>query len=167
MKNVWLTFFFFALVACTQNKKIADKAETDGGDKVYSFSPDDADMNAAIVKANKTYPEFLRLFSAGDSSLSRFSVKMFFEYGEGREHMWVTELYLENGKLFGLLDSDPMYIDSLERGDTLLVSENAVSDWLYVKNGKMVGGYTLKVTYNNLDSAEKKELKAVVPFEIE
>jgi uncharacterized protein YegJ (DUF2314 family) len=124
-------------------------------------------MNAAIAEAVKTYPGFVRLLSAPDSSVTHLSVKMFFAYDGGNEHMWVNELHFKDGKLFGVLDSDPMYVDHLKTGDTLLVNKDSVSDWLYVKNGKMVGGYTVIVTYNSLDSAEKKEFKASVPFAIE
>jgi uncharacterized protein YegJ (DUF2314 family) len=155
-------------ISCKQKIGKDGKAvETDGGDKVYSFSRENKDMNAAIAEAIKTYPEFERIVANPGASETDFSVKMHFEYDGGNEHMWLNDLHFKNGRLYGILDSEPMYIENLQPGDTLPINKGSVSDWFYAKNGKLIGGYTIRVVYNNLGEEDKIEFEKSFPFEFE
>jgi uncharacterized protein YegJ (DUF2314 family) len=169
MKNLRLIFFLVVVVSCGQNgqplkkEKEATKAE----DKVHLYSRDNKDMNAAIAEAVRTWPEFESLFPVNDTLPVGYSVKMKFDYENGNEHMWLNQLYTREGKLYGVLDSDPMYVENLNIGDSLAIKKESVSDWMYIKNGKMIGGYTIRVMYNNLNEEEKQEFKASFPYEFE
>lgn len=163
MKN-HIIICLFVLVSCGQSKQnLLKKEGIEMEDKVHLFARDNKDMNAAIEAAARTLPEFERLLADKDSSMTGFSVKMQF----GNEHMWLNELHHKEGKLYGVLDSDPMYVEDLNYGDTLPIKRESISDWCYIKKGKMIGGYTIRVMYNNLGEDEQKEFKEKFPYEFE
>lgn len=164
----YLIIVLIALVSCQGRPDMVVKTEENNGDKVDFVSADNEAMNAAIQEAVRNYPLFERAMQQPDSSLSEFSVKMKFTYdGGNKEHMWVSELHMIGGQLFGVLNSDPLHVKGLELGDTLRVTRDDISDWMYVKNGKLQGGYTIKALYNNMNEKEKMEFRQSFPFEIE
>jgi len=125
-------------------------------------------MNKAILEAQKTYNDFLAALKNPDSLMDGFSVKMRFDYGASSgEHMWLGDLYFKSEKLFGILNNVPVDIKTVKLGDTLEIIQNKISDWMYLKNNKLVGGYTIKVLYSKMSPDEKNEREKQLGFEIE
>src|SRR5262245_13266088 len=72
----------------------------------------DAEMNAAIAKAQTTLPAFWRSFDKPGNGEERFTLKVRFPVGrpgDARdEHIWVDSIErLANGRLAGRLANDP------------------------------------------------------------
>ena len=65
------------LFSCNDNKGYLEKKEN-GGDEVYTVGDEDHEMNSAIDKAVKSYPDFLKVYKNQDAGCSDFSVKMRF-----------------------------------------------------------------------------------------
>ncbi|MEO5564012.1 MAG: DUF2314 domain-containing protein [Chitinophagaceae bacterium] len=160
---VLLSFF-----ACKESTRASYVSKSkNGGDEVYNVETNDLVMNLAIAKAKDSYNSFLDVIKGGDTTLDDFGVKMGFETADGTEHMWLNQLHFENDTLFGVLDNDPVNATSFKAGDSLEIKKEMISDWLYVRNNKMVGGYTIKALYSGMDEEEKKEFKKNLGFEIE
>lgn len=166
MKKAISLVLVVLLFSCNDGKKHIEKKEN-GGDEVYSVSDEDSDMNVAIDKAVKSYSDFLKVYESNDNNCSGFSVKMRFPYDGGGEHMWLSHLFLKNERLFGVLDSDPVNVFTVKAGDSLEVNKNRVSDWMFVKNGKLVGGYTIRVLYNKMSEKERADFRKEAGFDIE
>ncbi len=158
-----------ALASCMDRPGYVKK-EANGGDPIYSVNDDDAAMDAAMAKAVQTFPDFLKAFAAQDTSNSEYTVKYRFFYGpggDGVEHMWLSDLHYKNDKLFGLLNNSPARVVRHEEGDTIEIKMDMVSDWMYVRDGNMIGGYTMHVLYDKMTAEEKKEFASQMPFKIE
>lgn len=158
-----------ASVSCKEQPGYVSKDEN-SGDPVYNVGESDKAMDAAIAKAIQTYPDFLKALAAQDSSNSEYSVKCGFHYGsggDGTEHMWLTDLHYKGDKLFGLLGNTPANVITYQEGDTIEVDKRIVSDWMYARDGKLVGGYTIRALYDKMTAAEKQEFKQEFPFKIE
>lgn len=168
MKKGLLIAILFSVFACKENTKAGYVSKNEnGGDEVYTVEDGDLAMNLAIAKAKGSYDNFLEVIKNDDSTLYYVAVKMKFETGDGAEHMWVNQLYSKDNKVFGVLDSDPVNAKSFKAGDSLEVKKELISDWMYVKDNKLVGGYTIKALYSKMDEQEKKEFKDEMGFEIE
>ena len=165
-KKFLILIVLFVSCSGNENKGILRKEEN-GGDNVYSLSSDDDEMNRAIDTAVRYYDEFLSKFNNPGSNNSDFSVKMMFAYDGGNEHMWVNEMFNKGERLYGLIDSDPVYATSVKAGDTIEVNKNNISDWMYLKNDTLIGGYTIKVLYNKMSEKEKIRFKSEVAFILE
>lgn len=167
MKRI-LYLTVIVLFSCGDQKGYVSKKENNG-DEVYSVHSDDKDMNRAMQKARETYSEFLKALKDSTNAKNKdFSVKLKFAYGDGEaEHMWLNDLDLMGDNLLGVLNNDPVSISRVRSGDTLLINRDSVSDWMYVKSGKLVGGYTIKALYDKMTPKEKEEFRRQVGFEIE
>lgn len=52
-------------------------------------------------------------------------------------------------------------------GQIVSVEPKEISDWLYIDHGKLVGGYTVRVHYNELSPEQKKKFDREADFKIE
>jgi uncharacterized protein YegJ (DUF2314 family) len=168
MNKNWFILLLFVAVACKQGADKEGEMVTEknaAGEDVYSFDNNSTSMEAAMAEANKTWPLFEQNIFAGQPGTDHFGIKMIFKNFGDEEHLWLRSLHKKNGKLHGVLIDAPYKITDIKAGDTFIIKINRISDWVYSENGKMIGGYTLRVIYNNLKSEEeKREYRASYPF---
>lgn len=125
-------------------------------------------MNKAIREAKRTYASFLNTFEKPGDDKSDFAVKLKFACDtEGVEHMWLNYLHHRGEKMFGILENDPVDVSRVKAGDTLQVIKDSVTDWMFLENNKLIGGYTIRVLYKKMSKKEKEQFKKEISFEIE
>ena len=163
-------YTFFAiiifLISCNQNQpKIVDGASKD--DKIYETTSDDEEMNAASKKAVDSFAIFNAAFKSRSKNISFISLKKRFKTEGGNEHIWISPISkIEKGYL-GTVENDPIYVKDVKYGDTVLVKANEVSDWMYVENNLLHGGYTLRVAIKHMNPKEKEEFLKSLDYKIE
>jgi uncharacterized protein YegJ (DUF2314 family) len=65
-----------------------------------------------------------------------------------------------DGKAFhGRLNNRPVDVRAIKLGDAVTVAPDEISDWMYVDNGKLVGGYTIRVLVDKLPPNERKQVE--------
>lgn len=132
-----------------------------------SVPPDDKEMNAAIAEARARLPEFLAALQRGGTDIGAFSIKAKYEMPSGAEYIWVGAVTY-NGKTYsGRLDNVPHYIKGLKHGDAVLIEPEAISDWFYVEDGRLVGGYTIRVIYKRMPPAQQQAFRQQLPFKLD
>ena len=112
-------------------------------DKVVNVEDDDPEMVAAIAKARSTLPQFWQVFDKPERGESKFSLKVKITDKNGTEHFWATDIERREGKTMGTINNDPNIVGSVKLGDRIEIPEADISDWLYLRDGKMVGNRTL------------------------
>jgi uncharacterized protein YegJ (DUF2314 family) len=170
MNKAWFILLLFVVVACQQNAETESEVETvknSEGQDAFHYKGENALMNAAITEANKTFPLFEQNIFAGEPGTSHFAIKMIFKQSEDEDHLWLTNLHKKDGFLYGVLYDAPRYAKGIKPGDTMIIKKDRISDWVYGENGKMIGGYTIRVIYNQMKADEKKEYQASIPYKIE
>lgn len=142
--------------AAAQNTKIIDE-----GDNIVDFHSSDTQMNEAMRQARKSLPLFwrhLELHPEMDHSL-----KVALPTGGGSlEHIWVGDISVEGDKISAVLANDPIDLPGLSFGSPVTFSREQISDWSYVKDGKMYGHYTTRVVVKHVDPAEAAQLRAML-----
>lgn len=120
---------------------------------------EDAEMNAAIQQAQATLPLFIQALLSPEPTQIHFSIKAKFPYGDddSAEHMWISELTFSDNVFEGTLANEPVYISSLQIGDTVSVQISNVSDWFIVDGDKLLGGYTIHVLRNRMTPDEREQ----------
>lgn len=108
---------------------------------VLGVEASNVEMKQAVQEARKRWPEFVRAFEAAGGE--GFAVKTAFREGEDREFMWVLVDAIEGEHLAGRLDNDPVHITRFKAGARVRVKAANICDWLYVKDGAMVGNFTM------------------------
>jgi uncharacterized protein YegJ (DUF2314 family) len=156
----------FALVAVAL---LAPGCEPSGGvaDSVTFVEDDDPRMNAAIEKARATADSFIAALKAPKPGQAGFSVKMVFTAGDEGEHMWLAPVTYDGTQFHGTINNQPAIVKSVALGDEVSVAPAEISDWMYIDNGKLVGGETLRVLRDGLDADERAEFEKSLPFTME
>jgi uncharacterized protein YegJ (DUF2314 family) len=129
---------------------------------MYSASPDDPEMNAAIAKARETLPQFWQSFEHPKPGESDYALKVKITDKNGTEHFWVIDLQRKDGKIFGTINNDPEMVKNVKMGDRIEIPEPDISDWLFIRNQKMAGNYTLRVELKRAPKEEAEKYKAML-----
>ncbi|MFO1004121.1 MAG: DUF2314 domain-containing protein [Planctomycetaceae bacterium] len=112
---------------------------------VIGASGDDPKMLAATAEARRTWSEFVKAFRNKPKNSENFSAKFPFDAPDQKEFMWVEVDSINGDTVTGRLGNDPVWVKDLKLGDEVRMKVSDLSDWMYLKDGEIVGGYTVKV----------------------
>jgi uncharacterized protein YegJ (DUF2314 family) len=146
----------FLLASCSRN------ANSD--DPVTAVDSNDKEMNGAIDHAKETVQRFITALQSPAATQSSFSVKKKFTQGEKVEYFWLTDVTFDGQNFHGKVDNDAEMVTNVKIGDDASVGKNEISDWMFIENGKLAGGYTLRVLYSRMPQKEKEDFLKNVPF---
>jgi uncharacterized protein YegJ (DUF2314 family) len=138
-----------------------------GEPAVFRVENEHAAMRKAVGQARKTVGQFIKTLQHPASGQTDFEVKKPFIEGNDVEHIWLSDIEFVGGRFKGKVDNAPVKIHGLKIGQVVSVNPDEISDWAYVDNGKLVGGYTIRVHYNELTPAQKKEFQREADFKLE
>jgi uncharacterized protein YegJ (DUF2314 family) len=136
-------------------------------DKVTMVAEDDPKMTAAIAQARSTVNTFLTALRSPKPSQASFSVKMAFTDGKNTEHMWLSDVTYDGRAFHGVVNNDAELVSNVRLGQQASVEPAQISDWMYVENGKLVGGYTLRVLRDAMTPQERADFDRSVPFVVD
>lgn len=137
------------------SKVIAREGEPD----IVRIEGEDSEMNTAIEKANQTFSQFDSALSSKDTSLISWAIKVRFDTPDGNgEHIWLTDITKRGDQFYGVIANMPNLTTEVKLGDTVKIPTAKISDWRYIQNGKLKGGYTIRVLRNRLSKDQRKAL---------
>jgi uncharacterized protein YegJ (DUF2314 family) len=148
---------------------VVSKELTQGGSEpgFFQVPHDHAAMHNAVIEARKTIREFIKALKHPAPGQEDFEVKKAFTQGNQVEHIWISDVQIIGHHLLqGRVDNQPRKITGVKLGQVVTVNPKEISDWLYVDNGKLVGGYTVRVHYGELSPKEKAEFDREANFKI-
>jgi uncharacterized protein YegJ (DUF2314 family) len=152
--------------ACNNNKNT--KIERAGEPDIYTVESNDKKMNASIDYAKKTLGVFDNALKSENKNYYDFALKVRFNTTNGGgEHMWVNSIELANNKYSGIVGNEPEETKEVKLGDSIQIDSKNITDWMYIEQGKLKGGYTIRVMYNSLSDVEKKKFESDFGFKIE
>lgn len=135
------------------------------GDPVVNYSAQNARMNAAIGAARATLDTAFWPVHADPRGAEMLAVKVEVPVDHpemSSEYIWVSDVRrLGGGAMVGLLANDPNGFDG-RVGDRLEFDQAQISDWTYMRDGKMHGAYTLRVILPRLDPREAAAYRATL-----
>jgi uncharacterized protein YegJ (DUF2314 family) len=131
-------------------------------DRVVNVAADDAEMEAAIATARSKLPDFWKVFDQPAPGDSDFALKVQITDPNGTEHFWVNELERTDGTIHGTINNDPGIVQSVKFGQRIEVPEADISDWTYMRGGKMFGNYTLRPLFKSMSQEEVEQFKSIL-----
>lgn len=136
--------------SCSKNTSSPNKPET------LTEDFDDAAMDAAIAKARGSVEEFLTVLEA--RSAESYSVKAPIHEGEKTEHFWIVDVTYQDGTFSGTIGNEPGIVSTVKFGQKWELKKEEISDWMYIKDDRIYGGYTIDPL---IDSMPKDEADAL------
>jgi uncharacterized protein YegJ (DUF2314 family) len=134
--------------------------------RVFDVAQHDSRMRAAVHEAQRTVGVFILALRHPAAGESDFEVKKPFRQGDVVEHIWLADVTFSGNRFTGYIDNKPRKIKGLKLGDRVSVNANEISDWAFLDNGRLIGGYTIRVLYMELSAADKAALAKEARFRI-
>lgn len=153
------------IIFCCVSCKNSDKVERENQPTIYNVESDYKEMSEAIKKANQTLTDFNSALQ--NPKIEVKSLKVKFETANGNEHIWLSNIEYKDGKYWGILDNEPEYITEYKIGDKIEIDNSKISDWMYLENGKLFGGYTIKLLRSRMTENERNQFDAESGMQID
>jgi uncharacterized protein YegJ (DUF2314 family) len=134
--------------------------------QVFNVDLHNQRMKRAVMQARRTVGVFIQALGHPARGQSDFEVKKPFRQGDVVEHLWLSEVRFRGNRFDGYVDNVPRKIKGLKMGDHVSVNPNEISDWAFVENGRLIGGYTIRLLYSELTPAGKAALLEESRFRI-
>jgi uncharacterized protein YegJ (DUF2314 family) len=147
-----------AHVLAQELKKVSTEPE------YFEVPNDHAAMHRAVNEARKTVGKFIKALQHPAPGQQDFEVKKPFIQGNQVEHIWLSDVRFVGNRFQGQVDNRPRKIRGLKLGQLVSVNPNEISDWLYVDNGNLVGGYTVRAHYDELSPEQKQKFYREADF---
>jgi uncharacterized protein YegJ (DUF2314 family) len=129
---------------------------------MIDLSSGNAEMNAAIAKGRATLPTFWASYYAPKPSETGHSLKVRFPNPRNNgEHIWMADVKkTADGRYSGRFANAPRDLPGKKAGEVALFNEVDISDWMFTRNGKIVGGETIKPLLKAMPKADADALRA-------
>ena len=140
---------------------------TQGDAAMYTVKDDDMQLEHATRHARRTVGEFITALRSPQPGQHDFLVKKLFISKDGHaEHIWLADVKFTGNRFVGSVDNKPNAIPGLKVGAQASVNPDEITDWSYVDNGKLVGGYTIRVLYAEMSPEERQDFEKRAEFHI-
>ncbi len=146
--GIWLYKYFFG-----------------SGEFLYEVKADDLIMQEAMKKARATLPEFWELKQQGNPEMTDFSLKVRFQGEEDiKEHIWLGDVEKTKDGFSGYISNEPQFLGDLKVGECVSFLEEQITDWMYMKDDKVYGNYTLRAQMQNMSLSDKEMVECRAMF---
>ncbi len=123
-------------------------------DDVIQVPDDDAEMNAAIAAARASLPTFWQKLAKPEPDEDGFALKVRIVDGGQSEHFWLVDVVRAGDKLSGRINNEPGIVGNVREGDRYNFAEADISDWMFMRNGKIVGNATMRPLLKHMPPEE-------------
>jgi uncharacterized protein YegJ (DUF2314 family) len=115
--------------------------------QIINVPTQDKAMAAAIEKAKATLPSFFERLTKPQPGDDGFAVKIRFDTtkrGTDGEHIWANAVVREGDTVSATINNQPRDIPDLKNGQRVTVAVTQLTDWMFMRDGKFHGAYTLR-----------------------
>lgn len=127
---------------------------------VVSVRSGDQEMANAVEKARASLYAATERFLSG--AIDNFSVKFPLSDGNATEHFWLSETSYQDGIFRGTIEDEAKSVTGVNPGDQFDVPYESVTDWTYLKDGKMHGNYSLRALLPRLSPEKATQYASVM-----
>jgi uncharacterized protein YegJ (DUF2314 family) len=155
IRNLILTLGFLTF-ACAPTPTITSTTSTT-----------DAELDSAIKQARDSLDTFITKLATPHVDRRVIAVKVRFSPpGELPQDLWVDEVTYEDGVFRGNIGDDIPTL-KLEAGEGIKIDENDILDWMIVEDGKLIGGYTIRLAVQQMSPEEREQFLETLDYTIE
>jgi uncharacterized protein YegJ (DUF2314 family) len=130
---------------------------------IVNVPTQDKAMAAAIETAKTTLPKFFERLAKPEPGDERFAIKIRYDTnrkGADGEHIWANDVKREGDKISATISNQPRDIVALKMGQRVTVPVSQLTDWMFVRDGKYHGAYTLRAMLPFMPAAQATDFKA-------
>jgi uncharacterized protein YegJ (DUF2314 family) len=130
-------------------------------------SDTDTELDAAVEQARDSLDDFIAKITTPHPNRTFVAVKVrFTPPDESGQDIWVDEVTYTDGILRGSIGDDIPGL-KLEVGEKIKIDEENIVDWMIVEDGKLIGGYTIRLAVKRMPSEERERFLETLDYTIE
>ncbi len=141
--------------------------EVDPPSTAIDVTADDEDMRQAVDKAALTLPAFVQRLTQPPPTQTHVALKGRFEENGQVEHLWLSQVTVEENGFKGTIDNDPLTLKGVHAGTQVSLATDHVSDWMAIDDGVLVGGFSIRLLRNRMSNSERASFDHSVDFVVE
>ena len=132
-----------------------------------TVSTTDVELETAIRMAQDSLDTFKQKIGTPHPDRTFVAIKVRFTPPEDMpQDIWVDEVTYTDGVFRGNM-GDEIPSLRLEAGETITVDEKDIVDWMIVEDGKLVGGYTIRLAVQRMSPEEREQFLETLDYAIE
>ena len=113
-------------------------------DRIIPVAGCNEEISDAIDQARSSISDFFAAFRDPKPNQTSFLIKARFEDDGDVEHIWLADLDFNTKPATGVVANEPD-IKTLTYMERVPFLPDQISDWMYMEDGRLVGGFTTKV----------------------
>ena len=130
-------------------------------------STTDTELESAIGQARDSLDTFKEKIGTPHTDRTFVAVKIrFYPPDAVSQDIWVDEVAYENDILRGIMGDDIPTL-KLEAGEKITIDEENIVDWMIVEDGKLIGGYTIRLAVQRMSPEERERFLETLDYSIE
>lgn len=123
-------------------------------------------MEAAFQQARDTLDSFIEKIGTSHPDRSLVAVKVRFVLPDGStQDLWVDRISYQAGSFHGTMGDDIPTL-KLSIDDKITIARKDIVDWMIVEEGKLIGGYTIRLAFERMTPEEKQRFLETVNYSI-
>lgn len=132
-----------------------------------TLSGTDAEMESAFQVARDTLDIFRERIATPHPNRTYVAVKVRFSPPDGiSQDIWVDNVIYTEGSFRGNMGDDIPSL-RLRFGEEIIIPTEDIVDWMIVEDGKLIGGYTIRLAYERMSAEEKERFLEAIDYSIE
>ena len=152
-----------------ETKNEASSAELEISDRTVRSASGDPALDEIAQEARETVSDFIRHMRNPRKGEEQFRIKYPFpaDTGSGidKEYLWLSDITFRNNRYFARVANRPYYTSDLEPGIEVIFSMDEIADWMYLKNGKIIGGRSIKYLIEKIPPIDRdEEMERILGF---
>jgi len=158
---VILLFFFFS---CSKPAPNASRPPS----PTIEIEQSDKELEKIADNARRALPVFFRNLARPEAGAGSFYIKYPLTAGDGGvEQVWLGNIRFKNGNYYGTLANTTSFSNSVKKGKTIPIDTDKITDWMYILDGKIMGGRSIKYLMEKIPEYQRGEdrLKILRMFE--
>jgi len=129
----------------------------------------DAEMESAFRQAQDTLDSYIQKLGTTHPDRTLVAVKVRFILPDSSsQDIWVDQITYEDrtGSFHGVMGDDIPTL-KLSVDDKIKIDREEIVDWMIVEDGKLIGGYTIRLAYQRMTPAQKERFLETVHYSVE
>ena len=126
----------------------------------------DVAMEAAFQQARDTLDSFIEKIGTSHPDRTLVAVKVRFVLPDSSaQDIWVDGITYRDGSFQGIMGDDIPTL-KLSIDDKVKISRKDIVDWMIVEDGKLIGGYTIRLAFQRMTAEQKERFLETVNYSI-
>ena len=126
-------------------------------DTLVSSGYNELEMEAAIARARREVDSFVSELT--NPTGTNHAVKAPIEDRGETGHFWLSNVSFKNGEFTGTIDNEPGMVGNVKLGQSWTIKKSDISDWMFMRDGKMHGNYTMRPLLKTLPEEEAAQYR--------